>query len=155
MEPTHSSPPPPTSVSSPNSLHQHDERVRMSSPSSSNNVEQGQDLTSRNEVCNYSFSLINTMKHQSQLSIWSFFNLNEALESTQYIEVLYKIHIVTEMPILKAPIFFMIINLFAIFFKVLQIGFFGKRNLSHSRIFLLILILNQNLAALFKVFFYR
>lgn len=49
MEPTHSSPPPPTSVSSPNSLHQHDERVRMSSPSSSNNVEQGQDLTSRNE----------------------------------------------------------------------------------------------------------
>ena len=52
MEPTHSSPPPPTSVSSPNSLHQHDERVRMSSPSSSNNVEVGQDLTSRNEVRN-------------------------------------------------------------------------------------------------------
>ena len=103
MEPTHSSPPPPTSVSSPNSLHQqHDERVRMSSPSSSNNVEQGQDLTSRNEVCNYSFSLINTMKHQSQLSVWSFFNLNEASELTQYIQFLYKQHVVHEMPILKA-----------------------------------------------------
>ena len=54
MEPTHSSPPPPTSVSSPNSLH-HDERVRTMQPSpqsSSNNVEVGQDLTSRNEVYN-------------------------------------------------------------------------------------------------------
>lgn len=49
MEGSHSSPPP-TSVSSPNSLH-HDERVRLASPASSvANVEVGQDLTSRNEV---------------------------------------------------------------------------------------------------------
>ena len=59
MEPTHSSPPPPTSVSSPNSLH-HDERVRMSSPASSS-VEVGQDLTSRNEVSAFKEKIVHVV----------------------------------------------------------------------------------------------
>ena len=62
MEGSHSSPPP-TSVSSPNSSLHHDERVRLSSPASSNPaVEVGQDLTSRNEVGQYSlWTIVNSI----------------------------------------------------------------------------------------------